>query len=334
MEKKKLPKIVVVGGGTGTFVALSGLKRHPVELVAVVSMADSGGSNRIIRDEFGLLPTSDIRQCMVALAETNGESKLLRELFMYRFHKGRGIAGMTFGNLFIAALADIEGSQEKAIEDTGRILRIKGQILPVTTDDVNLVAVYEDGSRVVGEHEIDEPEHDGRLRITKLSTKPAARVAPHAARAIRDANLIVLGPGDLYTSVLADVVVGGLAEAIRKSRGKVVYVVNLMTRWGQTYEFTALDHVREIEKYLGEKILDAVVLNSNFDFPNHVLRAYKKEHAKPVEDDLSGNRYRVFRRNLLSSTLYKKARGDKLTRSVIRHDPEKLGETLLSIVRQ
>lgn len=327
------PKIVVVGGGTGTFVVLTGLKKHPVQLTAVVSMADSGGSNRIIRDEFGLLPTSDIRQCMVALAETDGDSELLRKLFMYRFEKGKGIAGMTFGNLFMAALAEIIGSQETAIEETGKILRIKGQILPVTADKVDLVAEYEDGTRVVGEHEIDEPEHDGKLRISKLTTKPKARVDRHAAAAIREADLIVLGPGDLYTSVLADVVVGGVAEAVRESQGRVVYVVNLMTRWGQTYNFTAADHVREVEEYLGGKVLDAVVVNANFAFPKAILAAYEKEQAKPVEDDLQSNFYKVVRRDLLSTKLHKKPKSDKLKRSVVRHDPEKLGLALLDVLR-
>lgn len=330
---KKNPQIVVVGGGTGTFVVLSGLKGHPVDLTAVVSMADSGGSNRVIRDEFGLLPTSDIRQCMVALAETNGEGKLLRELFMYRFHQGRGIAGMTFGNLFMAALADIEGSQEKAIEETGKILRIKGRILPVTTDDVNLVAEYADGTRLVGEHEIDEPDHDGKLRVTRLTTRPMAGVDRHAAQAIREAHLLVLGPGDLYTSVLADVVVKGVPEAIRATRGKIVYVVNLMTRWGQTYDFSASDHVAEIEKYLGGRRPDIVVVNANLKFPKPVLSAYRKEHAKPVEDDVDESRYRVVREDLLSPRIFRKPKGDALRRSVVRHDPEKLGRVLFALAQ-
>ncbi|OGY18248.1 MAG: hypothetical protein A2900_04865 [Candidatus Chisholmbacteria bacterium RIFCSPLOWO2_01_FULL_50_28] len=328
------PTIVVVGGGTGTFVVLTGLKKYPAELTAVVSMADSGGSNRVIRDEFGLLPTSDIRQCMVALAETNGEGELLRKLFMYRFHKGTGISGMTFGNLFMAALADVMGSQERAIEETGKILRIQGRILPVSNDKTDLSAVYEDGHTVVGEHEIDEPRHDGRLRITQLSAKPKARADPHSAQAIREADLVILGPGDLYTSVLADVVIEGIPEAIRQSRGKVVYVVNLMTRFGQTYNFSALDHVNEVEKYIGEGVLDAVFVNSNMQFPANVLTAYAKEHAKPIEDDLTGRKYKVIRADFLSSTLYKKSPGDALTRSVVRHDPHKLAKAFLGYLKK
>lgn len=324
-------KVAVVGGGTGTFVVLSGLKNYPVELSAVVSMADSGGSNRVIRDEFGLLPTSDLRQCLVALAESNGESRLLRELFMYRFHQGKGISGMTFGNLFMAALADIMGSQEKAIEETGKILRITGKILPVTTDDVDLVATYENGKVVIGEHRIDEPKHDGSLKIVKLSTKPKASVDRHAREALLGADMIVLGPGDLYTSVLANLVVRGVSEAIRGSRGKVVYVVNLMTRWGQTYRFTAADHLREVEHYLGRP-LDAVVINRDMRYPRAVLRAYVQEHAEPVIDDLTGKRYQLVRRPLLSRRLYVKAHGDVLARSVVRHDSERLADALVSFL--
>lgn len=329
---KKKPKIVVIGGGTGTFVALSGLKKYPVDLTAVVSMADSGGSNRVIRDEFGLLPTSDIRQCMVALAETNGDSKLLRELFMYRFHQGRGIAGMTFGNLFMAALADVIGSQERAIEETGRILRIKGRILPVTSDDVELLAEYEDGSRVVGEHKIDEPRHDGKKRIIDLATIPKAKVDKHAKEAILDADLVVLGPGDLFTSILADVVVGGMSQVIRKSKGKVTYVVNLMTRWGQTYGYSAVDHVNEIEKYIGKNCLDAVFINSNIKFYKAILDAYEKENAKPVEDDLGDGSYKVISKDFVSFKLFKKSKADKLQRSILRHDADKLAKALYEFV--
>ncbi len=334
MKNKKKKKVVVIGGGTGTFVALTGLKKYPVELTAIVSMADSGGSNRVIRDEFGLLPTSDIRQCMVALAETNGESEILRKLFMYRFHQGKGISGMTFGNLFMAALADVLGSQEHAIEETGKILRIGGKILPVSSDAVDLVAEYEDGRKVVGEHHIDEPMHDGSLHIVSLSTKPRATIDTHAATALRNADLIVLGPGDLYTSVLADVVIGGVPQAIAQSKGRVVYVMNLMTRWGQTYGFSARDHINEVEKYLGSSILNAVFVNRNFDFPATVLASYTKEHSHPVEINLSKVPYRVVKRDFISEHMHRKVKGDRLTRSIVRHDSEKLARALYQYLNE
>src|SRR3990167_8736747 len=161
-SKSPQKRIVVIGGGTGTFVALRGLKAFPVNVSAIVTMSDSGGSNKRLRDEFGLLPTSDIRQCLVALSDENGGVGILRKLFMYRFEKGNGISGMTFGNLFMAALSDILGSQEEAIRQTSKVLRIKGSVIPVSYTNTNLVASYEDGSVLEEEHFIDEPPHDGR----------------------------------------------------------------------------------------------------------------------------------------------------------------------------
>jgi uncharacterized cofD-like protein len=171
-----LKKIVVIGGGTGTFVDLKGLKNYPYSLSVIVSMSDSGGSNKRIRDEFGLLPTSDIRQCLVALSDEKKEAGLMRKLFMYRFEKGQGLSGMTFGNLFMAALADILGSQKAAIEQTGRVLRIKGKVIPVSFTDSNLYAKYENGLIVPEEHLIDEPKHDGTLSITDIYLKPKLRL--------------------------------------------------------------------------------------------------------------------------------------------------------------
>src|SRR5690348_10472087 len=208
------PNIVCIGGGTGTFVALSGLKTYPVNLTAIVTMSDSGGSNKRIRDEFGLLPTSDIRQCLIALAAEKGNTGIIRKLFMYRFEKGEGIKGMTFGNLFMAALSDILGSQEDAIQATSKVLRINGSVVPVTFSDTNLYATYENGHTVTEEHFIDEPTHDGQLRITDIYLKPKAKANPQALDAIDSADLIVLGPGDLYTSLLPNLLVTGIAKAI------------------------------------------------------------------------------------------------------------------------
>src|SRR3990167_8499568 len=173
-SKSPQKRIVVIGGGTGTFVVLRGLKAYPVHLSAIVTMSDSGGSNKRIRDEFGLLPTSDIRQCLVALSDENGGAGLLRKLFMYRFERGRGIRGMTFGNLFMAALADILGSPNEAIRQTGKVLRIRGTVIPVSFTDTNLFAEYEDGHILSEEHLIDEPPHDGRMKITRAFLNPKA----------------------------------------------------------------------------------------------------------------------------------------------------------------
>src|SRR3990170_7983911 len=181
----KRKKVVVIGGGTGTYTVLIGLKKYPVDLSVIVSMMDSGGSNRVIRDEFGLLPTSDIRQCIVALASGKSD-KILRKLFSYRYVSGTGISGMTFGNLFMAALTDIYGSQEKAIEKTCEVLDVQGQVIPVTYDSVQLVARYESGQQVLGEHFIDEPTADvGKEKIIDLEVIPKAKGNPKALSAIK-----------------------------------------------------------------------------------------------------------------------------------------------------
>ena len=334
MIKTPLKKrIVCIGGGTGTFVVLRGLKQYPYGLSAVVSMSDSGGSNKRLRDEFGLLPTSDLRQCLVALADETGGVGLLRKLFMYRFEKGNGIAGMTFGNLFMAALTDILGSQKDAIRQTGKVLRIKGAVIPVTFTDTNLVATYEDGSIVTDEHNIDEPEHDGKLQISNLALQPAATANPDAAQTILDADLVIIGPGDLYTSVLPNLLVQGVPEALKNTKGKVVYVMNLMTKFGQTYNFSASDHIRVLESYIGP-IIDYVVIN-NSPLPQEALDAYAKSHEQQVINDLSQNAsYQVIAAPLASRALYEKSQTDVLVRSLIRHDSDALAQSLVSLIER
>lgn len=325
------PKIVCIGGGTGTFVALKGLKSFTHNLSAIVSMSDSGGSNKRIRDEFGLLPTSDLRQCYVALSDENGGAGVLRQLFMYRFNRGKGIEGMTFGNLFMAALSDILGSQVAAIKETGKILRIHGRVIPVTFTKTNLHAVYEDGTTADEEHFIDEPTHDGKLQISRLFLKPAAQANPEALNAIKNAQLIVLGPGDLYTSLIPNLLVGGISSALKTSKAKIVYILNLMTKYGQTYNFTALDHLRALEAYIGKKI-DFVLVN-NSKLPDKALNVYAKYHELPVVDNLPGKSYyKVIRDDVASSKYISPTAGDALVRSLIRHDSVKLAAVLMKLI--
>jgi len=328
MEKKK---IVIIGGGTGTYTVLAGLKKYPVDLTAIVSMADSGGSNRVIRDEFGLLPTSDIRQCFVALAENNGESeRLLAQLFTYRFHQGESIKGMTFGNLFMAALTDILGSQIEAIERTSQILKIKGRVHPVTLDDSQLVAIYEDGTEVVGEHLIDEPEHDGTLKIEKVSLRPEGKVYPEARDAILEADMVVVGPGDLYTSLVSNLVVQGVPEALQKTKAKVVYILNLMTKLGQTHDFGARDHVTVLEKYLGTNCLNTVIVNSQ-PIPKRILEKYKNQKSYAVGNDLKEEYFKVVKGDIAHTEEVVQVKGDELQRSFVRHDSDKLAEVLCKL---
>ncbi|OGG29877.1 hypothetical protein A3A63_02415 [Candidatus Gottesmanbacteria bacterium RIFCSPLOWO2_01_FULL_46_9] len=331
MKRVRLPKIVCIGGGTGTFVALKGLKHYSSHLSAIVTMSDSGGSNKRIRDEFGLLPTSDLRQCLVALSDENGGVGLLRKLFMYRFEKGKGITGMTFGNLFMAALADILGSQEEAIRQTGKVLRIQGTVIPVSFTNTNVFAEYEDGHVVTEEHLIDEPSHDGKMRITKVYLKPKAKANPEALEAIAKADLLVLGPGDLYTSLLPNVLVDGVADAIRTSKAKKAYVVNLMTKYGQTYNFTASDHLRVLEQHIGSLPHYAIVNSAKLS--NEALAVYAKSEEKPVSDDLrKSQKCQVIRADVVSHQFTEKPKSDTLVRSLIRHDSAKLAEILMKLL--
>ena len=193
MSKKR---VTVVGGGTGTYTVLLGLKKYPVDLSVIVSMMDSGGSNRVLRDEFGLLPTSDIRQCMVALSSENAD-RTLRKLFTYRYNSGIGISGMTFGNLFMAALTDIYGgNQEKAIEETCKLLGVVGKIIPVTYDNTHLVARYSNGKQVLGEHYIDEPagENLGQ-RIVEVEVFPPAKANTESLRTLKNSDAIIKAVG-------------------------------------------------------------------------------------------------------------------------------------------
>lgn len=329
MPAAKNKRIVVIGGGTGTYTALLGLKKYTPNLTAIVSMSDSGGSARKERDEFGMLPVSDVRKALVALADENDGGGLLRELFNYRFSEGVGISGSTFGNLFLVALSNVLGSQEEAIKKASTILKIRGRVLPVTLQNTHLVATYEDGKTLVGEHEIDEKGNPGK-RVVELSLLPQARALPAALRAIREADAIIVGPGDIYTSLLPPLLVRGVAEAIRRSKVKKIFVVNLMSKYDQTYRFTALDHLKEIEKYLGGKTFDYVVINSK-PIPKKMLARYTRAKDHPVKDDLRNGSYKVIRGSLLSTVIPKKQKGDTLPRSFIRHDPERLARAIMKI---
>jgi len=322
-------KIVMIGGGTGSFVVLSGLKKFSVELSAVVSVTDSGGSTGRLRTEFGFLPVGDIRQCLAALAVENGND-YIRKLLLYRFHKGKGLKGHNLGNLILTALTDLMGSEPKAIEKASQIFRLQGKVIPVTTSNIQLGAEYEDGEVVIGEHQIDEPAFGGGKKIVRLFTKPKAEVYKGVLKILKKVDLIVLGPGDLYTSILPNLIIKGMAEAIKKSSAKVVYVVNLMTRYSQTHQYSAQDHVDKIEEKIGDNI-DFVLVN-NKKIPDEMQRIYQKEKGFPVKDDLNSSRYKVIRDNFLTSKKWVKPKGDRLQRSYLRHDSSKLAETIIGLI--
>ncbi len=329
-----LKNIVVIGGGTGTHTVLRGLKRYQkqVSLSAVVTMADSGGSTGRLRDEFGYLPVGDVRMALAALAsDIDHHEELLRELFLYRFDKGNGLSGHNFGNLLLVALTDILGSEEAAIRAAGKVLRVQGRVIPVTTEQVHLVATYADGVQVIGEHDIDEPHLDRTgQRITHLSVTPAATISERAESALLEADLIVLGPGDLYTSVLANVAVDGVAEAIRNSGATAVYVSNLMTKFGQTIGMGVAEHLSELRKYIGQ-LPDCVLVNTT-SFPPELVEKYAADGEYPVVFNLESSDCRVVPADLLAVEAVQTASGDTLKRSLIRHDSRKLARKILEIV--
>jgi uncharacterized cofD-like protein len=328
-------RVVVIGGGTGTYTILQGLKAYTdtLHITAIVTMADSGGSTGRLRDEFGQLPVGDVRMALAALAtDVDAHADLLRELFLYRFDKGEGLSGHNFGNLLLTALTDILGNTSVAIETAGQILRVKGTVIPVTTDDVHLAATYNTGETVVGEHQIDVPSPQAHLnRITNLSVTPHATINPKAQAAILAADLIVLGPGDLYTSILANCVVGGVREAIAGSNATIVYVCNLMSRGGQTIGMHAAEYLSEIEKYLGVK--PAYMIYNNAPFQESLLEKYVAEGNHVVENNCADDVCQVLSDDVVSTQSYVSVSGDTIQRSLIRHDAAKLASRIMSLIK-
>lgn len=323
MAKKK---VVVIGGGTGSSAVLHGLKKYDnLDLSVIVSMTDDGGSNAVVRDEFGFLPLSDLRKSIIALSGIgNG---ILREAFIYRFAKGEGLCGHTLGNLVMMGLAEITGSEVGAIEAASKLFDVKGKIIPVTLDDVRLAVEYEDGKIVEGEHQIDEPKKSNEdKRIKKFYTKPKAKAYKAAVDAILEADYIIAGPGDLFTSTLANIIVDGIPQAICKSKGQFIFINNLMTKKGQTHGMKATDLVTEVTRYA--KRQPDIVLINNRELPKKIVREYKKLNEVPIEDDTNGQDYNVVKASLIVDETLEKDSGDDLIRSIIRHDSVKLGKIL------
>ncbi len=318
MLKKK--KIVVIGGGTGVFTVLSGLKNYPYQLTAILTMADDGGSSGVLREEFGILPPGDIRRALVALSNS---SSVLAKLFTYRFQNGEGLKGHSFGNLFLTALERITGDFSKAIQEAGKILGIKGEILPVTLDKTRLFAKLENGYLVVGEKNIDVPKHDPNLKIEEIFLNPPAKANKLAVKAIKEADFIVIGPGDLYSSILPNFLVQGIKEAVIKSKAKKIYVCNIMTKYGETNNFKASDFVKVMERYLGKGVLDYIIVNLRKPKKEY-LKRYQKEKAQFVLfDEKNFTNFKNYK--IIKAYLLRKGR-------LLRHDPLKLAKVISKII--
>ncbi|MDO8673959.1 MAG: YvcK family protein [Dehalococcoidia bacterium] len=303
------PKVVAIGGGTGLSILLRGLKEHTGNLTAVVTVADDGGSSGRLRRELGVLPPGDFRNCIAALADAE---PLMTKLLQYRFNGGSGLEGHSFGNLFIVAMSGVTGNFEQALRESSRVLAVRGQILPSTLADVQLCARMEDEDVVQGESNITHSPQ----KIKRAFLEPAdVQAHPDAIRAILDADLIVLGPGSLFTSILPNLLVDGIQKAIRASSAVKVYVCNVATQPGETDEFTVGDHVEALESHVGPAIFQYVIVNDNINFETPAdpavtpvaLDGFNKPDIKLVATDVVS------------------------TESRLRHDSKKLAAAVMKV---
>lgn len=315
-----MKKVVRIGGGSSGYTLLHALKELPIELTAVVNMFDSGGSSGVLRDEFGILPPGDVRRALAALAEGD-KGEILRELFNFRFNEGGSVNGHSFGNLFLAALSSIYGSDIEAIRMASVLLDLKGKVLPVSLDKAHIHALLANGEEIVGETNIDIPKHDGSIRIQKIFLDPPAHIFDETRDAILAADIIILGPGDLYTSILPNILAEGMPQALSESRARKVVICNLMTKWGETHGFHASDMLREILAYSGLKKIDVAICNTSAMDPR-LVEAYEKEKKYPMMCDDKVNEYAD-----------KVISGDFFSESdIARHDPEKISAIIAELL--
>ncbi|MGI0483101.1 gluconeogenesis factor YvcK family protein [Geminocystis sp. CENA526] len=308
-------KVVAIGGGTGLSTLLRGIKAYSANITAIVTVADDGGSSGRLRREMGILPPGDIRNCIAALAD---EEKLLTELFQYRFKAGEGLNGHSFGNLFLTAMTDITGDLEGAIEASSKVLAVRGKVLPATLSDVTLWAKFEDGRIVEGESNI--PEVGGK--IVEMGCKPPNPPATLAViEAIKEAQYIIMGPGSLYTSIIPNLLVPEIREAIAQSSAPKIYVCNIMTQKGETDGYTVSDHIRAIDRVCGGKIFDAVLVQGRSP-SQEVLKYYASKHCHPVyldREEVVKQGRRIVQANIMN---------ENKDSSYVRHDPKLLGKVL------
>lgn len=323
VESRSSLKIVAIGGGTGLPTLLEGLKKYTTKLTAVVTVTDSGRSSGKLRKEMNVLPPGDIRNCLIALSNSE---KFLCDLFQYRFEKG-DLEGHSFGNLFIAAMSKVTGSFENALEKTSEVLKLKGKVLPSTLEDTHICAEFTDGNIVCEEANIRENK---TAPVKRVFLKPTAKVYDKVRQAILDADIIVLGPGCLYSSVITNLLVEGIPEALKEATGKKVYVCNIMTQPNETDDYSVNDHVSEIEKYLGKGVLDYVIMNNNVP-SKKVLDNYAKDKAFLLTDDSDkiDNRIKVIKADLVEKLVDKRLIWEK--QDLLRHDSENIAEILVGL---
>ncbi len=310
------PKIVAIGGGTGMPNVLRGMKELTGNLSAVVTVSDDGGSSGRLRKDYQILPPGDIRNCLVALAD---EETLLGRLFQYRFSKGKELKGHNFGNIFITALSHVVGDFPTAVNESSKVLAIRGQVLPVSLENIQLRAKLKDGRTIKGESNI--PKAQGRIDRVYIVPEKCSPYGP-AVEAMKNADAIVIGPGSLYTSIIPNLLVPGIKEALLNTKSVKIYICNIMTQSGETDEYTVSEHLRAIFKHTGQRVVDYVIANNKMP-KDDVLKRYEKEKAYPVridKDAIAGLGVTLVQGKLFSDGPY------------IRHSPQQLARMIMKII--
>jgi uncharacterized cofD-like protein len=308
-----MKKITVIGGGTGTYTLLQGLKYYDTYLSAIVTAADSGGSSGHLRDEFGVLPPGDLRRCLVALSENRGD--IWRKIFEYRFEGKHEKNNM--GNLIITALTKITGDLPSAIEVASELLEVKGSAVPATLDNTHLCAELENGQVILGENNIDIPKHNPELKIKRVYLEPKAIAYKKAILAIMNSDIVVIGPGDLYTSIIPNLLVNEIVDALKSTNAKIVYVCNVMTKYGETNNFNASDFLKEIQRYSNNAI-DRVILNTKRP-SQELTKNYASENSFFVQPNIDGDERHVIKADLINDSI------------LFRHDSNKLAKIIMEI---
>jgi uncharacterized cofD-like protein len=309
------PKIVVIGGGTGLSVLLRGLKEYTPNITAIVTVSDDGGSSGTLRKELGVPPPGDIRNCLVALSE---KENLMAQLFQYRFPHVGSLSGHSFGNLFLTAMSALAGSFDEGIAQAGEVLAIRGKVLPATLSSVTLEAEMLNGKIVKGESNISK----SKSRVVKLKICPALPpAAPKVLEAIKSCDCIVLGPGSLYTSVIANLLIKGIVSALKRTKAPKIYICNIMTQANETKGFSLNDHIEAIYNHAGGGVIDYILLNTG-KIPGNTLKRYSKENSFPViVDKVSEQRIKIVKDNFIFCNEY------------VRHNPERLSRAIIKVLR-
>lgn len=315
----KKTRIVVIGGGTGLSTMLRGLKRYPYDITAIVTVADDGGSSGRLRDDYDIPPPGDIRNVIAALSDTE---PLVEEMFQYRFSQSNDLGGHSLGNLMLTALTEITGDFSHAIAEMSKVLKVHGKVIPAANKKVMLYAELIDGSIIKGESKIPT----AHLPIKKVYLEPEnVQPLPEAVKAIEKADFILIGPGSLYTSIIPNLLVKEIGEAVKKTKAKKIYICNLMTQKGETMHYRATDHVQAIYQHMGQSCLDAILVNS-FDLPLPIRENYKEENAEPVEFD-------VERLQEMGLEVIKKDIA-VIQSGVVRHESEEIAKWLFEYTNQ